>query len=126
MTSSGREVYVVDSSSVAEVRRIMSDHSTEDLVAVFDGLTRLVENGLLVFPREVYDELESGQRSIKKGIDHVFEWAKACRDEAVPEDLFFECVREVLRMTPDLVDQDKVVGPDEADPYVVGLALHLA
>ena len=118
-------IYVIDTSSVTEIRRQFSQLSRSALKSVYDKLSPLVNNGTLLFPIQVYQELEYGNVTLK-GLDDVpFEWISQHRHQAIPDTDLFDHVRRVLEIAPSLVDSDKARGTDEADPWVVGLALSL-
>jgi hypothetical protein len=114
---------VIDTSSLLQVRR---DVPRSGRSRVFKGLSALVSGQQLVFPCEVYEELRVGHDGLKPGSkDEAFDWAKAVHDAATRHGTDYEAVRRVLAKVPDLVDYDKPRGPDDADPYVVALALRL-
>jgi len=84
----------------------------------------LVKAGRLRFPREVLDELKRDSAD-KRSPDRPRTWAQdveaaACRD--LPT---FDEVRAVLAVVPDILDATKESGADEADPYVLALAMKL-
>src|ERR1044071_7515938 len=118
-------IYVIDTSSVTEIRRQFSQLSRSDLRALYEKLSPLVNNETLLFPIQVYRELEYGNVNLKgKGPDDApFEWIRQHKHHAISDTELFDHVRRVLEITPNLVDSDKVHGADEADPWVVGLAL---
>jgi hypothetical protein len=53
------------------------------------------------------------------------EWITQHRQRAISDTKLFDHVRRVLEIAPNLVDSDKAQGADEADPWVVGLALSI-
>jgi hypothetical protein len=119
-----REVWVIDTSSILQVRREQSLHRLRH--KVFTGLTQHVTEGSLVFPQEVYGELERGNGSLPLGTqDDPFDWAKTNRETATRHGTNFVAVQRALAKVPTVLDADKTGGADEADPYVLGLALHL-
>jgi hypothetical protein len=123
--ASTERLYVIDTSSVIDVRRLLSPASVAELKRVYDQLTRIVVSGRLVFPVQVVEELEWGHESLGDADDLPFEWARDNRISASPKAALFAAARRVLEVAPTLLDADKVTGRDEADPYVVGLALEL-
>lgn len=115
-------VYVIDTSSVIEVRRLLSQANRARIDAVFQRLTQLVHEDALCFPMQICDELARGHEVLSGVEDAPFDWAQANRGAAVPDSDLFDAVRSVLQVVPLLVDRDKTSGEDDADPYVVGLA----
>src|SRR5258706_1411067 len=116
-------VYVIDTSSVTEIRRQFSQLSRSELKSLYEKLNPLVNIGILLFPIQVYQELEYGNVNLKGADDIPFEWIGQHRHRAIPDTKLFDHVRRVLEIAPNLVDSDKAQGADEADPWVVGLAL---
>ncbi len=88
-----------------------------------------VANGSLVYPPEVVGELErvAGEISKKGNVDPPYAWAKSNEAMATRYGRLFSGARAVLDRIPNLIDPDKVaVGDvDDADPYVIALALRL-
>jgi hypothetical protein len=123
LEDSSERVYVIYTSSVIEIRRRMSQATKAELKAVFDKLGTLVDGGTLFFPQQVYGELEQGNENLGGADDAPFEWIHAHRGQAVQDTKLFAHVRRVLEVALNLVDKDKTSGPDEADPWVVALAL---
>src|SRR5262249_33849614 len=93
------------------------------VTGVYQKLIRAARAELLVFPKAVIAEIHVGPTKAAKGPDPASDWATACNAMAVANDELFTEVREVLAEVPDLLDVAKVSTVDEADPYVVGLAL---
>jgi hypothetical protein len=86
---------------------------------VWDGLTDLATKSHVLFPPEVCAELELGAAA---NPDPPLEWARRHRG-CSERKASFEVVREVLTIAPELVDPDSP--HEQADPYVVALALEL-
>ncbi len=132
MTSRGgragaADVFVVDTSSIIEVRqKIMAQQMTARVTAVYARLIELAQRGVLRFPRGVIDEIKVGGTKAAGGPDHACSWAIACEKLAVPNPDVIAEAKEVLAEVPDLLDTSKTSTTDEADPYVVGLALKLS
>jgi hypothetical protein len=81
----------------------------------------LVEAGRLVFPKETVKELE---RFVDlTAPDDQYEWAARWESEACRNEPSLETVREVLEKAPKVLDPDKDTGAEEADPYVLAMAL---
>ena len=120
-----REIFVVDTSSIIQVRQDMSQETQAKKTSVYQKLIHAARADVLVFPKAVIDEILVGPTKAAKGPDPAADWATACKAMAVPNDELFDEVREVLGQVPDLLDVAKTATTDEADPYVVGLALKL-
>ncbi len=120
-----REIYVVDTSSIIQVRQDMSQETQARKTGVYQKLIHAARADVLVFPRAVIDEILVGPTKTAKGPDPASDWATVCKPMAAPNDELFGEVREVLGQVPDLLDVAKTATTDEADPYVVGLALKL-
>src|SRR4051812_7280598 len=114
-------VFVIDTSSVCAVRRLPK---TEQPI-IFNRLAKLVQEGRLVYPPEVVDELERGVEA-KGQSDKQYEWAAENQSQATPPaKCTFEEVKAVLAEVPDVLDHFKDSGAEEADPYVLAAALKL-
>jgi hypothetical protein len=114
-------VWVIDTSSICEVRRATT-------VAVrkktFAGLTQLVNDQRLVYPSEVLDELE--RNTDLKNPDEQYEWAKANATVAHARAVCdLDDVKSVLAEVPTILDPEKESGVEEADPYVLAVARKL-
>jgi rRNA maturation endonuclease Nob1 len=120
-----REIYVVDTSSIIQVRQDMAQEPRTKVTSVYLKLIQAARAELLVFPKAVIAEIQVGPTKADKGPDPASDWATACNALAVANDELFVEVREVLAQVPDLLDVAKTSLTDEADPYVVGLALKL-
>ncbi len=96
---------------------------------VISELDKRVNNGALVYPLEVVDELEraSGEIAKKGSPDLPFAWAKKNEAAATRYGHLLDGAKEVLKKVPKLIDPDKVSvgGLDEADPHVIALAVRL-
>jgi hypothetical protein len=105
-------VWVIDSSSIIGVReQVGRSHERK----VFNALTSLVGGSRLIWPPEVTHEVAD----VASG-DLAVAWIKMqrARGERTPS---LETVKSVLRKAPMLVDPDAT--REQADPYVVALAL---
>jgi hypothetical protein len=116
------EVWVVDTCSIIDVRRTVP---RGDQVRVYRALTDLVAAGHLVFPHEVYAELERDNTPGRTD-DLPFDWAKKNVGVATRHGTDFDIVKMALAKTPSVLDHEKPAGADEADPYVLALALKLS
>lgn len=110
-------IWVVDSSSIILARSL---YSREAYLVVLDGLGALVEDGRLVFPREVIAELERYAGETNPAL----RWAKEYQAAASARQPSFGAVAAVLAEVPEVLDPDKE-GVEEADPYVLAMAMEL-
>ena len=114
-------VWVIDTSSIIEVRRAVP-------VAVrkktFAGLTQLVNDQRLAYPPEVLDEL--ARNTDLKNPDEQYLWTNA---NAIAAYARATCdlndVKSVLAEVPTILDPEKESGVEEADPYVLAVARKL-
>jgi hypothetical protein len=88
---------------------------------IFKKLTALAEAQQLIFPPQVLEELEYAERDHPS--DQALAWARSVRDRAVRH-ADFETVKRVLNLAPNLIDADSE--REQADPYVIALALDSA
>jgi hypothetical protein len=112
------QVWVIDTSSVIELRQVPREHRDRVLAA----LDALVTSDLLYYPPQVLGELE---RHVQKS-DVAYEWAKKNATRATRYGHLYEQAKAVLATLPNLIDPDKVSAVDQADPYVIALAQCLA
>jgi len=120
MTVTQNVIWVIDTSSVAEIRR--SIQNTQK-VNVFAQLATLVRESRLFYPKQVVIELERWTDT--KSPDAQFQWAKqnealACRD--APS---LDAIKLILAIVPTVLDPDKDTGVEEADPYLLARAVGL-
>lgn len=112
----GLRLWVVDTSSLIQIRQ--AGISAAKQTAVFKRLPTLAESGLLVFPPQVREELEWGLADHPS--DAALVWIQRARAHAErPANL--NTVQRILTRAPLLVDVDS--RRDQADPYVIALAL---
>jgi hypothetical protein len=123
VTDTLNDVWVIDTSSILEVRR-----SFEGAVQprIYSDLTRLVEGNSLVYPPEVYDELERYSNTSNDFTDSPFEWAKKNKSRATRLGHRYEELKEVLGhpRIQNVLDSEKI-GVEEADSHILSLALCL-
>lgn len=112
--------WVIDTSSVAEIRRSIENLQKRH---VFARMSTLIKEKRLVFPRQVVAELE--RLADPRSPDPQYQWAKQHEGEATEPAPSFEEIKETLGAVPTVLDPDKDTGVDEADPYVVSMAVHL-
>jgi Domain of unknown function (DUF4411) len=106
--------WVFDTSSLIAIKS-MPRATRPNIQAV---LTALVQEGRLRMPKQVVDEL-------RRGKDEVLDWALSVENEAVLESPTLDEVKVVLSVIPDILDPQKDSGADEADPYVLAMAVKL-
>jgi hypothetical protein len=108
-------VWVIDSSSIIAVREVVSRAQERK---VFTALGSLASASQLFWPPEVTQEVEAALTR-----DSAVTWIKAHRvsGERTPK---LETVKSVLLKAPTLVDPDST--REQADPYVVALAIEMA
>lgn len=113
------EVWVIDTSAIIHIRRFVT--SEADRKVVYEALTKMVDEGRLIFPSQVYDELNRVKNTNKKDWPHS--WAKENKAKATHLEPIYDEVAQVLS-DPQV---NKVLDPDkdqeEADPYVLAMAL---
>lgn len=120
MTTS-QVVWVIDTSSIIEVRRSTHKRHREQ---IFREMTRLVTEGRLAYPPQVVAELERSAQP--KSPDPQLVWAKQNASTAHRNGgCSLDDVIEVLAEVPEVLDPSKDAGPDEADPYVLAIAQKL-
>ena len=112
-------VWVVDTSSIIWIK---SSIPRPQRAHVFQALTELVASGRLVFPSQVLKELKRDSGALPP--DAACQWASsvegtACVDGALDD------VKAILALVPDILDPRKDSGVDEADPYVIAVAMRL-
>ena len=116
----GNVIWVVDTSSVAQVRRSVENAKKKH---VFQSMTALVQSGNLVFPKQLVAEL--GRMADPKSPDAQYQWAKENESKATEHAPNLDEVQRVLAEVPTVLDADKDTGVEEADPYVLALAVQL-
>lgn len=109
--------FVIDTSSIIQIKQsVPQAHRT----TIFQKLAEYVKNELLVYPKEVLDELEKGT------VDQPYLWAKHNAGIATRYGALFDELKLVMSdpIANKVLDPTKV-GIVEADPHVLALALHL-
>jgi len=112
------EIWVVDTSSIIQVRR---DVPRKHQRRVFAALTRLTKAGVLTFPRAVLDELDRHHDPHATIADLPYQWAFDNKEEATRIECSLEDLKGVLAKVPDVLDPDRT-GIEEADHHVLALA----
>jgi hypothetical protein len=117
------DISIIDTSSVLEIKR-----SFEKAVQhrIYSDLTKLVESYSLIYPPEVYDELERYSNTSKDFTDSPFGWVKKNKSLATRFGHRYEELKEVLGhpQIQNILDSEKI-GVEEADSHVLSLALFL-
>lgn len=115
-------ITVIDTSSIIQVRHTVAKKSEQS--EVYKKLSQLVVSGTLVYPKEVLPELKRFSITDPNFHDLALEWTQTNSSVATKHDVPLDTVKAVLQQVPDVLDPDKL-GVDEADPYVLALAIHL-
>jgi hypothetical protein len=118
-TSAQERLWIIDTSSIIESRRIVSRVAEKPIL---EGLTKQVNAGVLVFPKQVLAELELYYDPANP--DPQFKWAKSNAATGSRKNNY-DGVKLVLKRVPTVMDPEKQTPIDEADPYVIALALEL-
>jgi hypothetical protein len=111
--------YVLDTSAAIDIKKV--ERRVRD--RVLKALTAMAKEGRLFYPREVLSELERYVPPSGQSPDELAAWARSCGAWAASIVATFATVRRVLERVPLLVDPD--LANEEADPYVLALALEL-
>lgn len=90
---------------------------------IYSRLTALVMEGRLRYPKQVVDELKRG--SSPENPDPPFRWASENANVATSAGPTLEGVKSVLAIARKVLDPKKDSGAEEADPYVLALAVEL-
>ena len=112
--------FITDTSSLIAIREIVPVSSRG---GVFLSMSQLVQQGHLLYPNEVAEELAAHVRSP----DPIFTWVKSNKETATRFGTRWDELQEVMKhpIASLVIDIEKASGPDEADPYVLALALAL-
>jgi hypothetical protein len=110
------EIFVLDTGLLIRIKQLVKVDEQWPLLA---AMMRLVQEGLVCFPRQVAAELTDQRWPDAPGAWVGHAKRLVCHPE--PDD---ESVSQVLAAASELVDAD-ATGPEPADPYVVAVALQL-
>lgn len=113
-------IWVIDTSSIAEIRRSIENAQKK---SVFAEMDTLVGRGRLVFPKQVVAEL--GRAADPNSPDAQYQWAKQNDAKASEHTPSLAEIKNVLGIVPTVLDPEKDTGAEEADPYVLAMALLL-
>ena len=83
----------------------------------------LANEGRIRLPREVVDEMKRGAQPRHR--DEALEWVLACEPHICVIHPTVEELRAIMSEVGDVVDHKKDSGEDDADPYVLALAVKL-
>ncbi len=121
--SNENEIWVIDTSSIIEIRR---KYEKKDQITIYDNLTLLINDDHLVYPVQVYNELDRGTNKKKIENDLPFKFAKETKKQATRFGNQYETLAEILSHpeVSTIVDSEKI-GVEEADLYILALAVHL-
>jgi Domain of unknown function (DUF4411) len=116
------ELWVIDTSSIIQIKQVVP---RTDWKTVFGDLSNMVSTGSLVFPKQVVGELANYK--VSRGYDRPYDWAKKNEQRATRHGELFAELTDVMShpIAKRVCDVSKAMGPEEADPYVLALAMHL-
>ena len=112
------ETWVVDTSSLIWVKQSLP---LKECARVFRGLDPYVTAGRFALHRKVIDELKRFAGPSDPPLAFALRHQKV--SASLPE--FPEALEFVLKEVPRVLDPDKISGAEEADPYVLALALQI-
>ena len=105
------EKYVFDANEFINLQR---RQPIDVYPVVWDAIGALVDKGIIVSSREVYDELLEGK-------DQLSDWAKQRKECFVSSEVPVQkCVREILQEHRGLVEGGKK--KNTADPFIIAIA----
>jgi hypothetical protein len=116
------DIWVADTCSIVEVRRVFPKDA--DQVRVYKRLQAMVVASEYCFPKQVVGELEALRST--RGPDRPLEFVKNNESNACVHPIPYSLVVDILKEVPGVLDHKKVATHDEADPYVLALAILLA
>ena len=111
---------MIDSSSLMDIK---SKTSNEVRPKLYARLTSLADEGRVRLPREVVDEMKRGAQPRHR--DEALEWVLACEQQTCVTEPTVAELRAIMSEVGDVVDHRKDSGEDDADPYVLALAVKL-
>ncbi len=116
--------WVIDTSSLIALHR-RSNISSDKQQKIFENLSKLVEDEQLYFPKQIVKELERQEGKE----DPVYLWAKknevkACSMTPTLDSPHIQAVLNHPQVST-VIDTEKVTDSDEADPYILAMALAL-
>lgn len=106
--------YVIDSSALFDLK---NQYPERIFPGVWDQFNIMVEDKLIIAPREVL-------REIKKGNDELLEWAEKYIDNFLePTDEEYFLVQEIMKTYPQSI-LDKYSTRPWADPFIIACSKH--
>ena len=112
--------WVIDSSSLMDIK---SKTSVDVRARLYPRLNSLASEGKLLLPREVISEMKRGAQPRHR--DEALEWVVAREAQICGVEPTVEELRAIMQEVGDVVDHEKDSGEDDADPYVLALAVKL-
>lgn len=112
--------WVIDSSSLVDIK---SQTSLEVRARLYARLTSLAVDGKIHVPREVVHEMKRGAQPRHR--DEALEWVVAYEPHICVIEPTVEELLAIMKEVGDVVDHEKDSGVDDADPYVLALAVKL-
>ena len=112
--------WVIDSSSLMDIK---SKTSHDLRVRLFPTLTAMAMGGRIRLPRQVVDEMKRGVQTRHR--DEALDWVLACESRVCAIEPSLEDVKAVMAQVGDVVDHEKDAGENDADPYMLALALNV-
>lgn len=113
-------MWVIDTSAVTQIRREIPE---VDRKQVFVELSARIAAGTLCYPAQVFDEMERGESN--KGHDQGYAWVKRHKSHCRTHEPLSDHVKQAFSvpLVQRVLDPNK--DHEEADPYVLALALKL-
>ena len=106
--------YVIDSSSLIDLNHT---NPIDVFPTVWKKLEGLIDNGTLLSPKEVFNE-------IRQGDDQLTQWVKKQKKMFVnPTPRQIEIVKDILEKYPAIVKENNKY---DADPWIIALAVELS
>jgi len=100
--------YIIDTSALINAWHLY--YPPKNFPTLWDKLTKIIKNGYLKAPLEVFDELEEGG-------DDLYKWAKDLKTYLFEErDEIQDLVVDILHQFPYWANRD------DADPFVIAMA----
>ena len=115
----GEVVSVIDSSSLIAIKSTIPIPKRADL---YRALSAMAIEGRLAVPPQVVDEMKRGAKAKLK--DEALDWLLSVEQRivVVPG---LDFVKTVIERVGDVVDHAQDSGEDNADPYVIAVAMSL-
>ena len=112
--------FVIDSSSILVVGESAGEYGVPK-TGILNSLKSLVNDGKLVYPAQVVDEVRRHSRSEQSL------WVSENKERAGRYGTDYNMLKEIMshKIASKVIDIGKPVNVDEADPYLLELALRL-